>query len=484
MRIFLIVLSGAFVVVSALPYLQDTARGKTKPRLASWFIWAAIQTVGAAASFTQHQIPAAIFTLVCSLECVAIVVLGFKRGDRHLELLDIICVVGASAGLVALILVRAPILALVIALITDFLGSIPTFKHSWLHPGEETWSTYLLEGIGSGITLFIANLHVFTAIGYPLYLFICNMGFTVIILVRSHRADSVSEARPKDFVQSAATSTLPAPTPSQPSLTTATAVSVVTAPAGPLKLTIASPTQVPALSWNPVSGATTYGIYRDGAKIATTQFSTYVDTTAPENIHVYYVTTTTVGGESKPSNEVSVMVDRIPPSMTYNVDSPPNTNGWHNQPVTVTFAAQDASAGVASISPPTTLANDGINQTVMGYAMNYAGDSSSIRAVISIDQTAPTLGPPAWSENPATTPAATTLSVPVVDHLSGVEQGEYIGITDPGPGNGTPMSLVNGRLISTFDTNVSPGQYHVYVRAKDTAGNWSELARTVLTVKS
>jgi|SRR5580700_7066469 hypothetical protein len=187
MRTALIVLSSIFTIAATLPYMVEIVRGVAKPRIASWFTWTAIQAIGAAASFTDHQIPAAVYTLFCSLECAAIVVLGLKHGDRKFERLDIICLAGALIGLVALALLKSPSIAVVVSVITDFLGAIPTVKHAWLQPREETWSTYALFGIGSAITLFIANFHVLTAITYPLYLLLFDTLATTLILTSPYR---------------------------------------------------------------------------------------------------------------------------------------------------------------------------------------------------------------------------------------------------------------------------------------------------------
>jgi hypothetical protein len=187
MRTVLIILSSIFTIAATVPYMVEIARGKAKPRVASWFTWTAIQAIGAAAAFSDHQIPAAVYTLFCSLECGAIVVLGLKRGDHTFEKLDIFCLAGAVAGLLTLALLKSPALAVLVSVATDFLGAVPTVKHSWLRPREETWSTYALFGVGSAITLLIANFHILTAIAYPLYLLLFDTLVTVLILTSPHR---------------------------------------------------------------------------------------------------------------------------------------------------------------------------------------------------------------------------------------------------------------------------------------------------------
>src|SRR5882672_3591947 len=98
MKLAIIILSNFLTVVAALPYMQAIMRGTTKPRVASWFGWGALSAVGAAASISEHQIPAAIFLVFCSLQNFAIVLLGLKHGDRRFAKLDIVCLAGALLG--------------------------------------------------------------------------------------------------------------------------------------------------------------------------------------------------------------------------------------------------------------------------------------------------------------------------------------------------------------------------------------------------
>ncbi len=187
MRAAFIILSSIFTIAATIPYMIDVIRGSAKPRLASWFTWTAIQAIGAFAAFNNHQIPAAIYTLFCSLECGAIVVLGAKHGDRTFERLDYFCFMGTLIGLVALVFLKSPSLAVLVSITTDFLGGVLTIKHAWFKPQEETYITYVLFGIGSALTLLIANFKVTTAIAYPLYLLTFDLIVTVLILASPYR---------------------------------------------------------------------------------------------------------------------------------------------------------------------------------------------------------------------------------------------------------------------------------------------------------
>ena len=111
------VLSSALTAAAALPYILDIVRGRAKPRIASWGIWAVVQAVGTASAFAAGQLPEACYTLLCAAGCAAVVVLGWRHGSRDFGPLDAVCVTLAAEG-VALLAVAA----LVPGLIPDVVG--------------------------------------------------------------------------------------------------------------------------------------------------------------------------------------------------------------------------------------------------------------------------------------------------------------------------------------------------------------------------
>jgi fibronectin type 3 domain-containing protein len=103
--------------------------------------------------------------------------------------------------------------------------------------------------------------------------------------------------------------------------------SSTTTPSAPTGLTITSTVSQNTLSWNAVSGAVFYDIYRGTAKGAEVAFAgsfttTFTDTTIPvsSNTPYYYVVTAldSNNNESTASNEVSVS----PPVLSGSVTSP------------------------------------------------------------------------------------------------------------------------------------------------------------------
>lgn len=196
MKTAVTVLSSALTAAAALPYIIDIVRGRARPRIASWSIWAVVQAIGAASGFSAWQLPSACYTLLCAAGCAAVVFLGWRHGSREFGRLDAVCVTLAAEG-VALLAVAAwmPRLipmswAVAVSVATDLLAYLPTFRHAWLRPDEEPWIPYAMFGIAAGLVLVVADFRVMAGVIYPTYLFVADAAMVIMILASPHYQDA------------------------------------------------------------------------------------------------------------------------------------------------------------------------------------------------------------------------------------------------------------------------------------------------------
>jgi streptogramin lyase len=93
---------------------------------------------------------------------------------------------------------------------------------------------------------------------------------------------------------------------------------IPTTPVAPANLTAPTPTnQAPVLSWDAVTGATSYNVYRDGTNIGSATGTSFADDSlTSDGTYTYSVTAVNASGESSQSNTVSVVYDVTPPTVT------------------------------------------------------------------------------------------------------------------------------------------------------------------------
>ena len=200
------VASSGLTAAAALPYIIDIVRGRAKPRIASWGIWAVVQAIGAASEFTAWQLPGACYTLICAAGCAAVVFLGWRHGSREFSRLDAVCVTLAAEG-VALLAVAAwaprliPMsLAVGVSVATDFLAYLPTFHHAWRKPDEEPWLPYAMFAAAAALVLMVTDFQVLAAVIYPAYLFGADAAMVVMIVASPHyKVPRPAASRPPAF---------------------------------------------------------------------------------------------------------------------------------------------------------------------------------------------------------------------------------------------------------------------------------------------
>jgi len=141
-----------------------------------------------------------------------------------------------------------------------------------------------------------------------------------------------------------------------------------------------------------------------------------------------------------------ITLDNTPPTMSATQEPPP-TGGWNKTDVVVTFSAQDNLSGVAEVTQPVTVSEQGKDIEVNGKAVDKAGNEATLVYKVSIDKTPPII---TASQEPAPTGAWNKTDVIVTfqaeDELSGVaEVTPPVTVTEEGddmevPGSATDLA--------------------------------------------
>jgi hypothetical protein len=170
------------------------------------------------------------------------------------------------------------------------------------------------------------------------------------------------------------------------------------------------------------------------------------------------------------------ILDTTAPVITYELTPMPGLGGWNNSPVVLTWQVSDPESSVTEQTGcDTATVNADTAGTLFTCSATSAGGTSSQSVTVKYDTSSPTLLAHTWSQDPVAVTTNTTLSVPVIDTLSGVTNGEFFIGADPGVGNGDAMvwNPVSSTLTATFGDNLPVGSYTVGFRARDLVGNWS-----------
>lgn len=182
----LVILSSILTVVGVIPYIVEVVRRHTKPRVVSWFTWSVLTAIACIAAIVEKQYPTAILLFFATIETLLVVILGWRYGDKKIERLDVIFLVGALVGIGLWQVFNSPAVGVIAVVIIDFLGGVPTFIHAWEKPHEETAITFFLASLGALCTLLAVSDWRVTAVAYPLFLIAINLAYTLIIVTRGN----------------------------------------------------------------------------------------------------------------------------------------------------------------------------------------------------------------------------------------------------------------------------------------------------------
>src|SRR5258708_7484965 len=131
MKQALLVFSFCLALYAAVPYMVDIVKRKTKPNIVTWFTWTLLTGIATAAAFAAGEPRSAVITLAVSIQTGSIVLLGLKYGIAKMNWFDGLCQLGVLVALVLWLVFKSPLIAITGALIIDFIGLLPTAKHSW-----------------------------------------------------------------------------------------------------------------------------------------------------------------------------------------------------------------------------------------------------------------------------------------------------------------------------------------------------------------
>ncbi|MGG2112602.1 S-layer homology domain-containing protein [Lysinibacillus pakistanensis] len=122
---------------------------------------------------------------------------------------------------------------------------------------------------------------------------------------------------------------------------------------------------------------------------------------------------------------VRIKIDRTPPTINGEATKPPNSTGWYNGDVIISWTVSDALSGIDPSTSPSNnvITGEGDNLFVTTSVSDNAGNSTNATVSgIRIDRTAPvtTIVPPVLLSN-----GTTRLTLTATDTLSGVKQTFY-----------------------------------------------------------
>ncbi|OGZ11078.1 MAG: hypothetical protein A2942_02465 [Candidatus Lloydbacteria bacterium RIFCSPLOWO2_01_FULL_50_20] len=178
-------IAGLIELSTAFPYIRDVRNGKTHPAIVSWSTWFVLAAIAAMASFSEGVYASGAILSALALECFLIIVFSVKKFHFAYTRFDVFCQLGALVGLFLWWWTDHPLFALISFVVIDAVGSLPTFRHAWRMPREETLLTFSLAIVGNLVALIAIPIYAIPEILVPAYLLVLNSMISITIIYRN-----------------------------------------------------------------------------------------------------------------------------------------------------------------------------------------------------------------------------------------------------------------------------------------------------------
>ena len=187
-------LGSVFTIICFVPYIISILQGQTKPNPATWWLWAingpllSLGNLAAGADYTMLPI-------ICPVIAQwFIAILSIKYGDGGWSRFDRRCLIASGISFILWRILNYDLIAIILPLVIDILGALPTLKKSYYEPETEDLLTYILYTVGGFFTVLAVTKWSFEIAITPVYI-LCLNAAIVLILTRHRTLFNFSTSR-------------------------------------------------------------------------------------------------------------------------------------------------------------------------------------------------------------------------------------------------------------------------------------------------
>ncbi len=174
---YLVIAAALATLLAAFAYIGSMFRGGAKPNRISWLMWAIAPFIATAAARSNGVGWAVLPVFMAGFSPFLIFTASFLTNKAYWKLsnFDYICGGLSGMALVLWYLTKDPNVAIVLAIASDGLATIPTLIKAWRRPETESIWPFVTGVFGALSSLAVATLWTFSEYAFPIYLLIVNI---------------------------------------------------------------------------------------------------------------------------------------------------------------------------------------------------------------------------------------------------------------------------------------------------------------------
>ncbi len=174
--------AGLLSLLAFIPYIVTICQRKTQPNPVTWWIWTIVGLILASSYHSSGAVDTLWVPLCLALGHLIIATLSLNYGQGGWHRFDRGCLLLAGISLFLWWQLQSPLVALVINIVIDFIGALPTIRKAYLAPATENLLSWLMFWVAHTLNLLALENWSVSLSAYPTYLF-CMVTFIVSLLI-------------------------------------------------------------------------------------------------------------------------------------------------------------------------------------------------------------------------------------------------------------------------------------------------------------
>ena len=179
-------LAGFIALFGFVPYVIEILSGKARPSRVTWWVWSCVGATLCASYYSSGGQSSIWVPISYVLGPLTLALLSTRYGSGGWEPLDRVCLIGCAVSLPLWWLSGSPVVALLMNIVVDSLGAIPSLRKTWIDPASESLAAWLLFLAGNTLNMATLKNGSLEIVAYPLYLTIVA-GVFVLLQLRPNR---------------------------------------------------------------------------------------------------------------------------------------------------------------------------------------------------------------------------------------------------------------------------------------------------------
>ena len=182
---WLVILSTVLSLSGSFAYIRDMFRGKSKPNLVTWGLWAFAPLIATGAALSASaDIWATVRIFMSGFGPLLIFIFVFIVPQSYWKLskFDFACGGLSLIALFAWLGANSPVLAILLVAIADLLATLPTIIKAWKYPETETVYTYFIGLFTASIVIPAIPVWNIENSAFQIYLLIANTSLFLIVM--------------------------------------------------------------------------------------------------------------------------------------------------------------------------------------------------------------------------------------------------------------------------------------------------------------